>query len=168
MDRLSKLSLLTTLNLFTTLKPQAFNIKLDVRVVPGVRANTEISPILYPLDNIFANGNPADPAYLQAAQVASGDYLQVFIPQDAGVTSVLVTPIVQIPLGGHPTITPTIPDGTALVYIILNGLEIMSIYDCKIPFWYPLIFSAQTLYLQNSNPSLTENYRFSVAFGIDG
>ena len=142
--------------------------QVNCQVVPGVRPNTEVAPILYPLDGILLNGNRANPTFLQKQSVGRGDYLYVPIPQDAGITSVLVTAISPVVIGT--AVTPvSIGDGEALVIVSLGGVNAMTQYDCKTPFWYPLLASAQGLYLQNNTPaSPVVNLRFTVAFGIDG
>jgi len=148
--------------------PNTQDYQVSCQVVPGVRPNTEVAPVLYPLDDILYNGNPAEPGFLQTTPVSTGHYLYVPIPQDAGITSCLVTAIKRWPIGtgGTPV---SIAEDTAIVIVSLGGTHILSEYDCKTPFWYPLLASAQGLYLQNSTPASPPiQYYFTAAFGIDG
>ena len=145
----------------------SYEYTVGCQVVPGVRANTEIAPVLYPLDGILLNGDPAFPCYLQQQSIVKSQYIYVPIPQEAGITSVLVTAISPVPIGTAEA-PVSIPDGTALVLVSLGGVNVMQQYDCKTPFWYPLFSSAVGLYLQNNYATSLQEYSFSVAFGIDG
>jgi hypothetical protein len=145
----------------------AYQYNVSCQVVPGTRQTTEIGPVLYPIKGLLLNGNPGDTCYLQNTEITPGQYIEIPIPQDAGITSILTSVVGHVGLGVATT-PPTIPEGTALVFVSLQGLQEMLVYDCATPFWYPLLSTAESVFVQNNNATAGTKYKFSVTFGIDG
>lgn len=140
--------------------------QVSVQVAKGTRGSTRIQPFL--VAESSADGTQAAPFFVGPG---GPTFLDIAIPQDAGIQDVFITvaPVASFGPGGTPV---SLVPGSILVWHVdsVSG-NFYAQYDPTIfaGVWVPISPGADTIRLINNAPVLTgPNAQFMVYFGVDG
>jgi hypothetical protein len=155
---------------------------VSVQVTKGIRATTMQPPTLTPHPSVDDEVQTpivqpfAQATYSVSAQGGGGagngnGFIELLIPQDAGVISVFITVAADNVFGGTyqaQGTAPVIPDDNVVALIRANGADQASFDPRAFNGWIPLIPGAATIDLINGMAAGQPSVTFSIWFGIDG
>lgn len=133
----------------------ASNYQVSITVAPGTRASNQIQPYL-----------KAGTVQTNPAQVAAAGLFDFNIPQDAGVSSVLV--LVATPHPGAAAAPPIPEQACQVIHHALGIVPTLAQYDPRSQGWVPLAPGAVVIRVLNDNAIGQADQIFTVFFGIDG